>query len=141
MTTAAPADGARTRKLREPSESIPWRVLQDERISFRALGVLVLLLSLPDNWKTNATALAKKRKEGRDAVETALTELEAAGYLFRRRLQYRGGTWGWLWMYGDDPAYVAVAGQQVMLSMVEELHPSYIAKHLQTGPLSVVPDA
>lgn len=136
--TAAPAEGARTRKLREPTESIPWRVLQDEQISYRALGVLANLLSLPDNWRTNATQLSRHRKEGRDAVETALTELDAAGYLIRRRLQYKSGQWGWLWMYGDDPEYVAAGATEELIKLAPELHPNWVRDNLKPGPLGIV---
>lgn len=131
MTRPPAGDGARTRNLRsEPTEPIPWRILQDERISFRALGVLGHLLSLPDNWRTSATRLAAVRKEGRDAVETALGELDAVGYLARRRVQYRNGTWGWVWIYGIDTAKVAAAMTAELLGMVAELHPKWVAKNL-----------
>jgi predicted transcriptional regulator len=107
--SAAPVEtGAATRKLvKEQYENIPRRVLQDSRISLRALGVLVLLLSMPEGWRTSATKIAGSRKEGRDAIETALKELVAVGYLARHRVQYKNGTWGWVWLYGVDPEYVA----------------------------------
>jgi len=102
-------------------EIIPREVLQDSRISFRALGVLVDLLSRPEGWKTSATRIASSRRgptdqkrrpgaEGRDAIETALAELERVGYLARKRIQNKEtGTWSWLWMYGDNPVRVAAA--------------------------------
>lgn len=139
--TAAASSGARTRNLRaEPTEPIPWRVLQDERLSFRALGILAHLLSLPDQWRTSATRLAAQRKEGRDAVETALAELDGAGYLSRRRIQYRNGTWGWVWIYGVDPEKLAVAMTAELDSMITELHPSWVRNHLadQSQQLRVV---
>lgn len=124
--------GARTRRDRdeEPAERIPWRVLQDERVSYRALGVLGHLLSLPDHWQTSATKLAERRKEGRDAVETALSELDEAGYLIRRRLQYRNGTWGWLWIYGTRPERLARLMTEELDELRAELHPTWIRKHL-----------
>lgn len=118
--------GARTRKaLREPQTSIPWRVLQDDRISFRALGILGELLSRPDDWRTSGTQLARGReREGRNAVETALKELEAVGYLARVRVQDARGRWGWVWVSGDDPAFVReIAAEEVEL-----------AKHRDTPP-------
>lgn len=100
-------------------EIIPREVLQDTRISYRALGVLVDLLSRPTGWKTSASRIAAARRgptdqkrrpgaEGRDAIETALAELERVGYLARKRIQNKEtGTWSWLWLYGDSPAQVA----------------------------------
>ncbi|MFI5392482.1 MAG: hypothetical protein ACHQY1_01990 [Myxococcota bacterium] len=46
-------------------------VLQDGRISFRALGLLMEILSRPDHWRLDSDSLAANRKEGRDAVRTA----------------------------------------------------------------------
>lgn len=76
-------------------------------MSYRAQGVLTALLSRPDDWRASAARLAAKRKEGRDAVEAALRELDALGYLIRKRVQYSTGLWGWIWVYGDDPELVA----------------------------------
>lgn len=92
------------------SENIRRDALQDPRLSFKATGILGYLLSLPDNWRTNADRLSKakngagKAKEGREAMQSGLRELEEAGYLVRRKFQDDRGTWRWTWRYSDDPA-------------------------------------
>ncbi len=68
-------------------------VLQDERLSFRARGVLANILSRPDNWRCSAWDLAHEGREGRRAILTALTELEDHGYLKRQRKQNERGQW------------------------------------------------
>lgn len=68
-------------------------VLQDERLSFRARGILVSILSRPDNWRCSAWDLARDATEGRRAILTALTELEDHGYLRRSKWQDEGGKW------------------------------------------------
>ena len=69
------------------------RTLGDTSLSFRARGVLAFILSKPDHWRTSAANLARQAQEGRDAINTALGELEAAGYLERRRSQDSAGRW------------------------------------------------
>ena len=68
-------------------------VLQDERLSFRARGVLASILSRPDNWRCSAWDLATEGREGRRAILTALTELEDYGYLQRVKKQDESGKW------------------------------------------------
>lgn len=67
--------------------------INDERLSFRARGVLVWLLDKPDGWNCDSRSMAKDAPEGRDAIRAALSELELAGYLERVKLQTTGGQW------------------------------------------------
>ena len=78
--------------------------LEDTRLSFRARGVLAWLLSKPDGWKINADNIAQEGTEGRDAILTALKELEIAGYLRRERVQMPGGTWHSRSMLYESPS-------------------------------------
>lgn len=105
------SEGIHGRRIRQGKghESIRREALQDTRISFKAQGILTYLLSLPDNWKTNAERLGMTRpgKEGQHAVRSGLQELEEAGYLVRKRTHLGAGKWRWIWMYSDDPESLA----------------------------------
>lgn len=67
--------------------------LRDTRLSFRATGVLAYLLSFPDGYEVSARRLTAVKAEGRDAILTALDELQTAGYLHRDRAQLEDGRW------------------------------------------------
>lgn len=68
--------------------------LEDERLSYKARGLLAYLLSRPPGWTTSADRLAKDSpKEGRDAVLSGLKELEVIGYLHRETKSGGRGKW------------------------------------------------
>lgn len=72
---------------------LPNGVLRDMTLSFKARGLLAYILSQPDNWRTTSADLALVGPDGRDAVRTGLTELEARGYLVRLKHQAPDGKW------------------------------------------------
>lgn len=79
-------------------------LLRNNRLSLRARGLLAMLLSYPDNWRTSAEQLAKVCVEGRDAIRSTLAELEAAGYILRRRVQaIDSGQWSTETVVFDTP--------------------------------------
>lgn len=67
------------------------RFLFDETLSFKAKGMLALMLSMPDDWSFYQGWLQNKSKDGEVSVRTGIEELEEAGYLVRRKLQDEGG--------------------------------------------------
>lgn len=57
-------------------------IARDERLSYRARGVLLDILSRPDNWSTSAERMViADGTEKRDALLTAFRELRQAGYM------------------------------------------------------------
>lgn len=67
-------------------------VIRDDLLSYKARGLLISILSRPDNWRTTADALARESTEGRTSVLSGLKELERRGYL--RRLKRRDAATG-----------------------------------------------
>lgn len=59
--------------------------LRDKKLSLKAKGMLSYMLSLPDDWDYTVKGLEKTLREGREAISSALKELEKNGYLTRKR--------------------------------------------------------
>ena len=78
-------------------------ILRDESLSYRARGVLASILSRPENWTTSVKGLMGPGTEGRDAIETAVKELQAAGYMVLSKHQNERGLWSSQWTVYDSP--------------------------------------
>jgi alkylhydroperoxidase/carboxymuconolactone decarboxylase family protein YurZ len=77
-------------------------IIRDERLSFKARGILLELLSRPDNWRVSAEALAKG-KDGRDSVLSGLAELREIGYIVTTKHQEPNGQWVTQSVVFDEP--------------------------------------
>jgi hypothetical protein len=71
---------------------LPNDAIRNPALSFRAVGVLAHLLSLPDGAKVDSATLASSHKEGRDAVRSAFSELAEHGYYRRDVIRLADGT-------------------------------------------------
>ncbi len=78
-------------------------VARDDRLSYRARGVLVRLLSNADGFQMTATNLAREGREGRGAILTALRELRDAGYIRTIKQQDGHGRWSTETFVYDTP--------------------------------------
>ncbi|MCZ7414691.1 helix-turn-helix domain-containing protein [Streptomyces sp. WMMC897] len=64
---------------------------QHRRLSLKAIGLAVHIQSLPDGARVDIKTLAAQFPEGEVSIAAALRELEAHGYLTRRRRRLPGG--------------------------------------------------
>ena len=56
-------------------------VIRDQRLSWKARGLLAYLLSMPDNWTITKSHLKSVSRDGITIVDSTIKELEEAGYL------------------------------------------------------------
>jgi hypothetical protein len=68
------------KRVRSGFTQVPNETIRDGGLSFKAVGVLVHMLSLPDGAKISADQLAEAHREGRSAILSALQELRDGGY-------------------------------------------------------------
>ncbi|MQB72828.1 primosomal replication protein N [Lactobacillus reuteri] len=83
------------------------KIIEDKRLSFKARGLLIYMLSKPDDWKFWTSELVKRSaKDGISSIRTALKELETAGYLIRKRERSSKGTFtSQDWILTDKPTF------------------------------------
>lgn len=74
-----------------PYVMVDKRFVNNPNLSWRAKGILLYLLSKPDDWKVIETDIIKHAKEGRDCVRTAVRELERHGYLIKEQQRNASG--------------------------------------------------
>jgi hypothetical protein len=82
---------------------IPQKVLYNPSLSLKAKGLFGYMQSKPDTWKFSARRIAQECKDGKESIESALKELEEAGYLVRNKYQTSNGTWDWEHELSEKP--------------------------------------
>lgn len=79
----------------KPYTMIARALAEDERISFEARGVLLYLLSKPDDWVPRNTDLQRNGHIGERQLARILRELKAAGYMRREKMRGADGRYVW----------------------------------------------
>lgn len=82
---------------------IPNQTARDPRLTRRAKGLLLELLSHETGWNTSVVRLADAGREGQEAVRKMLAEIEEAGYLRRERHRDDAKRWRVVWVIHDLP--------------------------------------
>lgn len=76
---------------------IPNAYLRDERLGYRAIGILAHLMSHSDGHEVSIKTLAEDGPDGVSAVRTAVEKLEEHGYLTRENTRAHGGVYATRW--------------------------------------------
>lgn len=68
-------------------------IIEDKELSFKALGLAVFMLHLPQDWRFSISGLSTVTGKSDSKIKTALQELEERGYL-KRHQSLVGGKFG-----------------------------------------------
>jgi hypothetical protein len=88
---------------------IPNEWLRDSRLTFKARGLLAMLLSHSEGWSLSIAAIAEQNQEGKDAIRSAIAELQEFGYLSRSQVNDNGRFGEAVWVT-QDPTATPLAG-------------------------------
>jgi len=92
------------KKHEAPFVQIDKKIINDTRLSWKAKGLLVYLLSKPSDWQIYLSDLIKRSTDRRTATSTGLDELECCNYLYKERLRNEKGQFvGWLFWAFEQP--------------------------------------
>ena len=75
-------------KLKKPNQGWAWipnTILQNPNLTLKAKGLWIHLNSKPEGWSFSIERIAAEQADGRDAVRSAIHELETIGLLTRTR--------------------------------------------------------
>lgn len=77
--------------------------LRDKNMSFKAKGLLSVMLSLPDDWDYSIKGIISISKENKTSIQSALKELEENKYLKRTKKQNEKGQFEYIYDIYEKP--------------------------------------
>ncbi|PTB92734.1 hypothetical protein C9974_11565 [Marinobacter sp. B9-2] len=80
-------------RLTKNFASIPNALFEEKVLYLDTIGVLVYLLSLPEDWEVRADHIRRKFGIGKDKQQRIFKQLEDAGYLVRKKVRGEHGRW------------------------------------------------
>lgn len=88
----------------DPFARIDKRIVYDNSISWKAKGILLYAFSQNDNWQFYRNEMMRHSSDGEHSFDSGIKELEAAGYLHKKRTKKKTGVFaGWNWHFFEIP--------------------------------------
>lgn len=69
--------------------------INDDRLSYKALGILFTVMGKPDKWEANEADLTSRHTDGKSAVRSGVQELIQYGYMVRVQIRKDKKIVGW----------------------------------------------
>ena len=93
--------------IRTPKEDNFTRVdnilVNDKNLSLKAKGIMLYILSKPDDWKVYIKEITKNNKDGIDSVRSGINELLLLKYIQREKRRGEDGTYAWEYIISENP--------------------------------------
>lgn len=98
------------KKHRNPGFTIvDNQVICRPELSAKAKGILLYIMSRPDNWDISTADIVAHMKEGQEAVRSGINELRQYGYMKLEYIQAENGQMqGTTWNAADWPAFIPI---------------------------------
>ena len=107
--------------------SIDNNIFKDKRLSYKATGLLCMMLSLPDEWDFSVSGLEQMKTENKSAITSALKELEENGYLIRTQNRDKKGVFtGTIYNIYEQPITEKPMTEKPMTENQPQLNNIYI---------------
>lgn len=111
-----------TTRTGDPFARIPKTMLNDNRLSWKAKGILSFLLGQPPNWKPRINDLANRGTDGASAIRAAIKELRNLGYAKLLQVRDGGKISEWCLYVWDQPQFETEAPSTCEKLDVENQH-------------------
>lgn len=80
-------------------------IVRDKRLGIKERGLLLTLLSLPDNWNFSVAGICSLLPDGKATINSTIKNLESLGYLKRKQIKNENGQFGgYDWIITDNPS-------------------------------------
>ena len=99
------------KKRENPFVQIDKSIFENEKISWKAKGILGYLLSKPKDWKTYVADLEKRSTDGRDSTRKGIQELIEHGYILRTEVREKGRFKGYDYTVLEEPMVITEDGK------------------------------
>lgn len=91
-------------KRENPYLQIDKSCVNNEKLSWKAKGMLAYLLSKPDDWQVYLTDLKNKATDGMRSVSSGIRELEQHHYIEKKKKRNKKGRFeGWEYLVYEQP--------------------------------------
>jgi hypothetical protein len=87
--------------------TLPNAMLRDRSLSFKARGMLAMILTNAEQWEVHQGWIVEQGTEGREAIAGAMREAEAAGYAAFSEIRDGGRFLRCVWTFHDAPIPVS----------------------------------